>query len=304
MKNGWIIFGILFLSLSLSAQEFQMRHYGVNEGLPGSQVYDIQQSPTGDIWIATDLGACQYNGYLFKTYTAEDGLADNSIVKLAIQDSGVVWMLGFNRKLSWVGDSARAYQGNESLLEKLGTDQITSLGFNASNKLLLGVQSGSRREGYFVLADQEGNWKPTPAAPGISWDSESGVFGGSLKDSLFEPLQKSPTIALPSSGREMIRKVEFDSTRKCWYILTRHELWQLGINGDLRTLDLKSRTTGALIQDEFGNLWIGSYHGLLVTHPDRWGKLIEFCLSMLFRPFARISEKASGSGPIRMGFIT
>ena len=268
MRSLWAISFIL-LSGWLSAQEFQMRHYGVNEGLPGSQVYDIQQSPTGDIWIATDLGASRYNGYEFQTYTGEDGLADNSIVKMAINDSGVVWMLGFNRKLSWVKDSAYSFEKNSTLLEKLGTHQVTSIGFNREDQLLLGVQNGSDRSGYLLHVN---SWETTSSAPGVSWDSEALVFGGSFQDSLFEPLKPGAGLPLNTTGKEMIRKVSYDAERSCWYVLTRNALWKVASNGDLKQLTLGSKTTGALMQDHFGNLWIGTYHGLFVTHPDRWGQ--------------------------------
>ncbi len=273
MRFCGIIGIVLCLAFSGYAQEFQMRHFGVNEGLAGSQVYDINQSPTGDIWIATDLGASQYDGYNFTTYTAEDGLADNSIVKLAIQDSGVVWMLGFNRKLSWIDDSAHPYSGNANLLEKLGPDQVTSLGFDQEKNLLLGAQSSSKRNGYLIRLQGDENLVSSPSSSGLSWDPQAQVFGGPFQDSLFQPFSDNPVIPLTTEGREMARKVLFDAQRNCWYILTRTELWQVGSNGQVKKLNLSGTTTGAMAQDGFGNLWIGSYHGLFITHPDQWGKL-------------------------------
>jgi len=81
-------------NLSLYAQysENSLIHYQVNDGLPSSTCYDLAQDSKGFLWIATEGGLTKYDGYQFKTFTTSDGLLDNEIVKLQIDQYDRVWM--------------------------------------------------------------------------------------------------------------------------------------------------------------------------------------------------------------------
>ena len=49
-------------SFSIYAQNFFLTNYGIDQGLPSSQVYDVVQDHSGYIWIATDAGVSRFDG--------------------------------------------------------------------------------------------------------------------------------------------------------------------------------------------------------------------------------------------------
>ncbi|WP_378174130.1 two-component regulator propeller domain-containing protein [Aquimarina sp. SS2-1] len=71
-------------------------HYGVDEGLPSSEVYDIYQDKEGYIWFATDKGLSRFNGSEFKNFTTKDGLPDNTILDFHPQENGQIWCFGYH----------------------------------------------------------------------------------------------------------------------------------------------------------------------------------------------------------------
>jgi len=81
------------------AQDLNFRHYGVDQGLPSSQVHDILQDTYGNLWFTTDRGLSRFDGYEFKNYTTADGLTDNSLFKFHVGPDGKIWCTTFNRSI-------------------------------------------------------------------------------------------------------------------------------------------------------------------------------------------------------------
>ena len=89
----------LFLSLLLvyvsfiqtTAQNPYHIIYGIDDGLPSTQVYDIQEDEYGRMWFATDRGVSVFDGYKFKTYTTDDGLGDIVIFRIFKDDNNNLW---------------------------------------------------------------------------------------------------------------------------------------------------------------------------------------------------------------------
>lgn len=90
------IFILFFITQISYSQTHIYEHFGVDEGLPSSEVYDIYQDKQGYIWFATDKGLSRYNGYEFENFTTQDGLPDNTILDFFPQDNGQIWCYGFH----------------------------------------------------------------------------------------------------------------------------------------------------------------------------------------------------------------
>ncbi len=76
--------GFFFLSLLWQITVFsQANYHSVNitdrDGLPQNKIKSIVKDSTGYIWIGTQNGIAQYNGYRFKTYSALNGIEITSI---------------------------------------------------------------------------------------------------------------------------------------------------------------------------------------------------------------------------------
>jgi len=98
-----IVLGFLVLIVSqLKGQDYDPHYiqYSVLEGLPSSEVYDLEVDSLNQLWISTDRGVCLYNGYDFKTFTTEDGLADNCNFEIFRDSKNRMWFNGYNQTLS------------------------------------------------------------------------------------------------------------------------------------------------------------------------------------------------------------
>ena len=75
-----IIISLVFLSGRCIAQEYNFLHYGVQDGLPQSQAYDIYQDHHSYIWIATQGGGVgRFDGINFDALTSRNGLPSNYV---------------------------------------------------------------------------------------------------------------------------------------------------------------------------------------------------------------------------------
>ncbi len=120
---------ILFLSIQISfSQTHIYEHFGVDEGLPSSEVYDVYQDKQGYIWFATDKGLSRFNGYEFKNFTTKDGLPDNTILDFYPQENRQVWFYGYHsQSLFYFNDEFdgfKAYAYNDRLKKQLGFNSI------------------------------------------------------------------------------------------------------------------------------------------------------------------------------------
>ncbi len=65
--------------------------YDVNDGLPSSEVYDVELDKYNNLWFSTDRGISRYNGYEFENFTTEDGLTDNTIFEIIKDNDDNLW---------------------------------------------------------------------------------------------------------------------------------------------------------------------------------------------------------------------
>jgi ligand-binding sensor domain-containing protein/serine phosphatase RsbU (regulator of sigma subunit) len=77
-RNIFILF-VCCSKLSYS-QIFNFKNYNTEQGLPQAQVLSIFQDNKGYMWFGTNSGGvAKYDGNVFKTFTSQDGLNDNTI---------------------------------------------------------------------------------------------------------------------------------------------------------------------------------------------------------------------------------
>lgn len=96
-----LFFFLVFLLQSTYGQEFSYKHFSTDNGFPSSESYVILQDRMGYMWFATDHGVARYNGQEFTTYTTADGLVDNTIIRIAEDSKGKIWMIGHNNEICY-----------------------------------------------------------------------------------------------------------------------------------------------------------------------------------------------------------
>ena len=95
------IFILLFCILSnpgQSQEDIVYRSYGVNDGLPSSQVYMSLQDKKGYMWFCTDRGVTRFNGYQFETFPTRNGVGRNAVFRIQLDDLDRVWYSIFDKR--------------------------------------------------------------------------------------------------------------------------------------------------------------------------------------------------------------
>ncbi|WP_341902161.1 histidine kinase [Fluviicola taffensis] len=102
------LWGIFFVGITSVAAaqgnriswEYNYDHFGIENGLPSSESYQVYQDKSGLLWILTDRGVVRYDGFEFRKYTVENGLSDNVNFRLVEAPNGAIWFIGYNGMLS------------------------------------------------------------------------------------------------------------------------------------------------------------------------------------------------------------
>jgi ligand-binding sensor domain-containing protein len=137
------VFVLVFFFTS-HAQEPIYKNFGVDEGLPSSEVYDIYQDKEGYIWFATDKGLSRYNGYEFENFDINDGLPGNVVLKFYPQENGQVWCYTYHEKALFYFDSNfksfTIYKHNHllSMALKSSASVVKSVFVDKSNTIHIG----------------------------------------------------------------------------------------------------------------------------------------------------------------------
>lgn len=120
---GLFFSGIVWNAVARSNRiswDYNYAHYGIGNGLPSSETYQVYQDRAGILWILTDRGIVRYDGYGFHTYTTENGLADNVNFRTIEDPAGGVWFIGYNGLLTVFRDGKmQPYKYNHLIKRRL-----------------------------------------------------------------------------------------------------------------------------------------------------------------------------------------
>ncbi|MFT5595329.1 MAG: two-component system sensor histidine kinase LytS, partial [Flammeovirgaceae bacterium] len=79
IKQSLFLFFFFLFGFNVVAQKSAYIAYGLEDGLPQSQVRAIAQDSSGYLWIGTMAGLSRFDGTEFKNFSKKDGLNDNQI---------------------------------------------------------------------------------------------------------------------------------------------------------------------------------------------------------------------------------
>jgi len=137
----------------VGAQDPHAIIFDVNNGLPSSEVYDIEIDKFGNIWFSTDRGVSRYNGYEFKNFTTEDGLTDNTIFEICKDHEDRLWFCCYNGTVCYYD-----YKGffpasfNDDLQAHIKRNWVRQIYFDEQNRLVFYTEkviSGDTTTNYF-----------------------------------------------------------------------------------------------------------------------------------------------------------
>lgn len=139
MQQKILLLALFFIPCFLFSQEYIYKEFGLNEGLPSLQVYNIYQDKNGIVWFATDRGVANYNGYEIRSFGVKDGLTSNVVLSFFPQPDGRVYCSTFDNILFYFDadySGFKPYAHNNVLTQSLEHQQtIQNVFFDEEGKL-------------------------------------------------------------------------------------------------------------------------------------------------------------------------
>ena len=203
--------------------------YLTHKGAANNYVYAMFQDRAGNVWVGTDEGGLnKFTGHSVKTYTKDDGLADNWIPAVYEDRAGDIWAGTFS------GGVSRLHNGkftNYTTKDGLGSNRVWAIHQDHQGNLWFGTDGGLSvfRDGKFTNMDLDG-----PAA------QASGTGRGVMV--IYEDSDHVFWLGTYGGGLKRLKNGKLSS------ITARQGLFD--------------DTTWSILEDDLGNLWMSSNHGI------------------------------------------
>ena len=143
---------------SVSAEQLPLRHYGVYEGLPHSNVRFIFQDSRGYLWVGTGDGLGRFDGYSFTSYDTRDGLGHAFINAITEDRQGRIWVAtnggGVSCLIDWTPSSLSAVDKTSAprqkfvsfqLSDRVEANRVNALLFDSNDRLWCATDGGLYR---------------------------------------------------------------------------------------------------------------------------------------------------------------
>jgi|GEM_PF-1781239 len=78
--------------------------YSDKDGLPSTRIYRMIQDRKGNMWFATSRGLSKFDGSRFTNFTYENGLTNQDVWELAVDDENRVWFFSKSVSQGYVQD--------------------------------------------------------------------------------------------------------------------------------------------------------------------------------------------------------
>jgi len=262
-------------------QDYKVKEYGVNSGLPQDYVYSLHQDALGYLWIGTGEGLARFDGNTFEVFTEADSLCNNFITSSHSTGLG-----------SWFGhnDGGISYFNGKVFTEVVpgeqGTGSITDI---KQTKDIIWASTQSKGI-WRIGPDMQARLISDPDHPvqvfSMEFLSSAEVIVGSMDGvhilAIANESQNLRFIStlegIPDTKIQNLMMSRNDSTL---YIITEddgiytfepHDLNFLALALEI---DLEAGIEGQqqILEDSQGALWISTYgNGLYKLTPDPQGK--------------------------------
>jgi len=105
-KPFWLSFLLALFALNTQAQDPYFDHYTEDFELPSNQIYGMVMDENNILYMSSDKGLIQYDGYVFKTLTTRDGLEDNCILRMKKDMKNRIWLTSLENTCNYILNGA------------------------------------------------------------------------------------------------------------------------------------------------------------------------------------------------------
>lgn len=278
------------------------------DSISDNMINDLLIENTSSLWIATPKGLNSFNinEELFERYSqqtfAEDGLSSNDVISLYLDNQGLIW-------LGTYGGGVNILDPNQHQFEHLLTrTDVINLG---NNNTIHGIEKDQRQNlwlasygggliNYDLLTGKiskpltESNFIYDEYVYSLLIDHSNRLWVGTLRDLIIVDVEQKKALqtkfvidGLPTEKIDGVTRIHEDHQGSIWigsvnglFKVSGIEIKNKELLIELTDLTHKlpntfsnfSTTISTIIDDQYGNFWIGGYAGLVhyqVEH-DEW----------------------------------
>lgn len=167
---------LLGMGWATQAEDYMVRTWGVDDGLPEDTVTDVAQSADGYLWLSTqDNSLCRFDGVRFVKFPLPTGqnLSGRGARRLFVEPNGKLWFNGFAQHLG-------SRQGGKFHTEYPGPVVVNALVSSEPERVVFAAKGGQLLEGKLGVSTNA-SWRllnpPGGSASGLFFaDREGGVW--------------------------------------------------------------------------------------------------------------------------------
>ncbi|HZS09986.1 MAG TPA: two-component regulator propeller domain-containing protein [Blastocatellia bacterium] len=232
--------------LGARAEQLPIKTWTTADGLLRDTVYRIRQDSRGFLWFCTQGGLSRFDGYQFTNYTMSDGLPIPSVNDLVEASDGTIWIGTFNGLIRFNPGGVRAPYAPQTTSSGHQMFEVFSPGSGVLDK-----------EIRVLLAD----------AQGVVW---VGTTGGLYRMQVKAGRPQFGKMAISYPTNSLIK----DHNGRLWAGTFSDGLYRLSPDGANilqsftsneglpEVYGQRSVTIESLLEDQEGNLWIGTKAGV------------------------------------------
>jgi len=91
--TSFILTLLIFCFQYSYSQQYVVKTYDIENGLPTRNINDACQDSSGVMWFATNYGISKYDGFSFTNFDKSSGLNEQLFRKIQIDEKGIIWAL-------------------------------------------------------------------------------------------------------------------------------------------------------------------------------------------------------------------
>jgi ligand-binding sensor domain-containing protein len=246
------------------------KHIGVKDGLPSEEIYCMEESSDGVIWLGTDEGltslSLKTEAPIIKTYSSADGLVDPIVKAIEIDKSQTIWIGTYDAGV------IQFFPSNETfkifpVSNNWQYGPVTAIALQSDQRMMIGTQNSgvislSLDNPYFPIVLNETNGYIDAKVSCIKLDQEGNFWVTSQNNGL--DLFPGLFQWLPAQNKDM-QTVLYDSDkRRLWYATLSGLYYQemdVSLNTASKEILLngkKSPVITSLFKDQSGNIWVST----------------------------------------------
>jgi diguanylate cyclase (GGDEF)-like protein len=252
---------LIFLgTYSLMAVKYPIINYQTADGLPQNQINAIIQGEWGNILVGTQTGLGKFDGAQFQVYTSNDGLVHNFITDFTIDSNHHIW-------IATQGGLSRIDEKKNEVANFPHSDPITSIAWDKTAKRLWIITN----KGIFYLKENEDTYRKyekflnhtikdvliIDAGVKYFYDDSEVIVEARGSQTVLKTKEKINVLKTIGKGE---KERVLAGTENGLFVLENSPQQHWTQYLDLATA---SRNITDIVEDEIGNLWIGTTQGLL-----------------------------------------